>query len=689
MRILLPRFIGSLLLLSLAAVVINLHPPQPFFDQQLMLGSSLAVLALLQFGWRGLIVGFAAYSVTWSSWGHPFELINGGCWLLSLQLFLSRFHGEAAQRAKGRLILATVTYWLLIGLPAEWLWFRFGMGVNALDSLSLGLKELVTAVLSVSLGVFLYQGLQLFDPGQRRRGLPIRGLTSTTLLLAITIPGLLMILLATRQLNAQALKTHQNAMHRLGRDVARVHRLGAVPTQLAGAAVRVVRNGIEEFNSDPDLFRQLSEGYRRDQRRSALPGGLVLLEPRHPLPVLQANRQAYWLTQLNHGSKEQITIAQPAAELIHALSFDLLLPSFSVMALVLIAGTLISEVVGSLLDRQFARILMLAQPGAGASDIRLVGSSFVRELNSLADAFRLTLSQLEASNTRYRSFFNLPIVGTAITSVSKGWVDVNEETCRILGYTREELFLRTWSELTHPDDLAADEEQFKRMLRREIDGYELEKRFIRKDGTIVHTLLAGGCGPIGNEPVELCYVNLIDITPRKRLEAELTAANQRLQALATTDGLTGAWNRRQMEASIQQAIDRCDRHGAPLTLILADIDSFKLINDGLGHPAGDQVLIEFCRRIQLHLRRNDEFGRWGGEEFMVLLEHTDAPTARALAETLRQLIAGSPFPQVGTVTASFGVAQRREQEAAADWIQRADHHLYLAKECGRNRVSGD
>lgn len=380
---------------------------------------------------------------------------------------------------------------------------------------------------------------------------------------------------------------------------------------------------------------------------------------------------------------------QPAAELIHALSFDLLLPSFSVMALILIAATLISEAVGSLLDRQFARILLLAQPGAGPSEGRLLGSSFIRELNSLADAFRLTVSQLEATNTRYRSFFNLPIVGTAITSVSKGWVDVNEETCRILGYTREELFLCTWAELTHPDDLAADEEQFKRMLRREIDGYEMEKRFICKDGTIVYTLLAGGCGPIGNQPVELCYVNLIDITPRKQLEAELTAANERLQALATTDGLTGAWNRRQMEASIQQAIDRSDRYGAPMTLILADIDYFKMINDRLGHPAGDQVLIEFCRRIQLQLRRNDGFGRWGGEEFMVLLDHTDAPTARALAEKLRQLIAGSPFPQVGTVTASFGVAQRRSQEAAADWIQRADHHLYVAKEDGRNRVSSD
>lgn len=684
-----PRSIWPLLLLSVAAVVANLHPLQPFFDQQLMLGSGLAVLALLQYGWRGLAVGIAAYSVTWASWGHPFALINGMGWLLSLQLFLSRFRGGAAERAKGRLLLATVTYWLLIGLPAEWLWFRFRMGLNELGALSLGLKELVTAVLSASLGLLLYQGLQLLDPRQRRRGLHIRGLTSSTLLLAITIPGLLMILLVSRQLNAQALKTHQSAMQSLGRDVARVQQLSAVPTQLAGVAVRVVGNGREQFNSNPTLFRQLSDSYRRAQRRSALLEGLVLLEPRRPLPVLEANRQAYWLTQLTNGPQQQITVVQPAAELIRALDFDLLLPSFGLMALVLIGGTLTSEAVGLLLDRQFARILTVAQPGSGRGDTHFTKPSFVRELNSLAKAIRLAISQLEASNTRYRSFFNLPIVGTAITSMSKGWVEVNEETCRILGYTREELFRCTWAELTHPDDLAADEEQFQRMLRREIDGYELEKRFIRKDGTIVHTLLVGGCGPIGNQPVELCYVNLIDITPRKQLEAKLTAVNQRLQVLATTDGLTGIWNRRQMEANIRQAILRSDRDGNHLALILADLDDFKMINDRLGHPVGDQVLIAFCRRIQPHLSGRDRFCRWGGEEFLILLDHTDAPAARAFAETLRLLIAGSPFPQVGTVTASFGVALRRKQEAAADWMQRVDHQLYAAKEGGRNRVVGD
>ena len=520
------RSLWPLLLLTLAAVAINLHPLQPFFDQQLMLGSSLAVLALLRFGWSGLVVGLAAYSVTWYSWGHAFELINGTCWLLSLQLFLSRFNGGPAQRANGRLVLATVAYWLVIGLPAEWLWFRVGMGLNAQVALSLGLKELVTAVLNASLGLMLEQGLQLLDARQRRRGLQIRGLTFSSLLLAITIPGLLMILLLTHQLNTQALRTHQASLLSLGREVARVQRLGAVPPPLAGVAVRVVEHGQERFNSDPRLFHRLTDAYRRDRRRSGPMGGLVLLEPRRPMPVLEANRQAYWLTQLADGP-QTITVVQPAAALIHAMDFDLLLPCFSLMALLLIAATLISEAGGSLLDRQFGHILRVAQPRAAASDPRVQAPSFIRELNRLAQSIRVATRELEDSNTRYRNFFNLPLVGTAITSVQKGWVEVNDETCRILGYRREELFRLTWAELTHPDDLAADEEQFQRMLRREIDGYELEKRFIRKDGTMVHTLLAGGCGPIGDQPVDLCYVNLIDISPRKQVEADLAAVQER------------------------------------------------------------------------------------------------------------------------------------------------------------------
>jgi len=141
------------------------------------------------------------------------------------------------------------------------------------------------------------------------------------------------------------------------------------------------------------------------------------------------------------------------------------------------------------------------------------------------------LELLRASETRYRNFFNLPLVGTAITSRTKGWVEVNDRTCEILGFPREELFRKTWGDITHPDDLAADEAQFERMLRREIDGYQLEKRFIRPDGSIVHTLLAGGCGQIGDQSPDTFYVNLLDITDRKIAEENLARNETQLRQI--------------------------------------------------------------------------------------------------------------------------------------------------------------
>jgi diguanylate cyclase (GGDEF)-like protein len=177
-----------------------------------------------------------------------------------------------------------------------------------------------------------------------------------------------------------------------------------------------------------------------------------------------------------------------------------------------------------------------------------------------------------------------------------------------------------------------------------------------------------------------------DISERKRFENELMVINQQLQELATTDGLTGIWNRRHLEAQIQQVIERADRYAEPLALILCDIDLFKRINDRLGHQLGDQVLIEFCRRIRCTLRSTDAFGRWGGEEFLIVLPQSDVQSAAALAEKLRQLIAATPFSQVGRVTASFGVAQRLAREPEDQWLRRADQNLYAAKEAGRNRV---
>lgn len=130
----------------------------------------------------------------------------------------------------------------------------------------------------------------------------------------------------------------------------------------------------------------------------------------------------------------------------------------------------------------------------------------------------------------FENFFNLPLVGSAITSRQKGWIAVNDRTCEILGYDREELFKKTWADITYPDDLQADVELFQKMLAGEINGYSLEKRFVRPDGTIVWTILSGGRSCKAGPGSEYFYVQILDITQRKKAEIELINARNQAEA---------------------------------------------------------------------------------------------------------------------------------------------------------------
>ncbi len=191
-----------------------------------------------------------------------------------------------------------------------------------------------------------------------------------------------------------------------------------------------------------------------------------------------------------------------------------------------------------------------------------------------------------------------------------------------------------------------------------------------------------------------------DIRERKRHEAQLQqardaaeaanralhSANGELQRLATTDRLTGIWNRAHFDEVAAQETARAARYGEPLTLLLFDIDYFKAINDTHGHLIGDQVLIELTLRVGEHLRANDVLARWGGEEFVVMLPHCPAAEALRVAEKLRALVQAQPFARVGQVTASFGIADFRPTDNLDTWLKRADDALYAAKAAGRNQV---
>ena len=128
------------------------------------------------------------------------------------------------------------------------------------------------------------------------------------------------------------------------------------------------------------------------------------------------------------------------------------------------------------------------------------------------------------------------------------------------------------------------------------------------------------------------------------------------------------------------------RHQTPFSIIILDIDKFKSVNDTYGHQVGDSLLQELAKLLKTNVRFEDAVGRWGGEEFLILLPNSDLESARLLAEKLRSLMEAQNFAYVGRRTSSFGVASYHLHDDEKSMTARADAALYLAKENGRNRV---
>jgi len=172
------------------------------------------------------------------------------------------------------------------------------------------------------------------------------------------------------------------------------------------------------------------------------------------------------------------------------------------------------------------------------------------------------------------------------------------------------------------------------------------------------------------------------------LRERLRESMRTIAQLAIRDALTGTWNRRHLDALLESELQRCARLGQTLCICLADIDHFKAVNDLHGHLAGDTVLKNVAACLRPQLRGIDELGRFGGEEFMVLLPGIALAQAQACAERLRRSVAELAAPQ-GTdacVTISIGVAEFAPGEPATSLMERADQALYRAKSAGRNRV---
>lgn len=193
-----------------------------------------------------------------------------------------------------------------------------------------------------------------------------------------------------------------------------------------------------------------------------------------------------------------------------------------------------------------------------------------------------------------------------------------------------------------------------------------------------------------NKINHICLV-IYDVTDVATNRHQLQAANVQLQQLSSTDRLTGLYNRGHWEESLRAAYARHQRYGNAVSLVMLDIDHFKRVNDAYGHQAGDKVIEQVARLLREHVRDSDVAGRYGGEEFGVVLSDTDSNGARTFAERLRHSVEALEVlynDQSIRFTISLGVADLSPpSNSHADLIAWADQALYTSKKTGRNRVT--
>lgn len=191
--------------------------------------------------------------------------------------------------------------------------------------------------------------------------------------------------------------------------------------------------------------------------------------------------------------------------------------------------------------------------------------------------------------------------------------------------------------------------------------------------------------------VDFVSVVIFDVTDTALYQKQLSEALIELEQTSITDGLTRIYNRRHLQKCLSLEYGRANRHHAELSMIMFDLDHFKKVNDTYGHPAGDAVLKEVALRVRPLMRAEDVFGRYGGEEFSVLLPDTDLAGAVAVAERIRLVIEKDPVScdtRLIPVTTSLGVSTlTRDIKSADELLQWADDSLYDSKHRGRNCVS--
>ncbi|MEP1554671.1 diguanylate cyclase [Paraglaciecola sp.] len=298
-----------------------------------------------------------------------------------------------------------------------------------------------------------------------------------------------------------------------------------------------------------------------------------------------------------------------------------------------------------------------------------------KRLRTLVNERTKALQRTKLDLQHYVDIVNKNIIISTV-NIDNYIIDVSQAFLDISKYSRDELIGQHHSIIRHPDMAATIYEKMWETIHSGV-SWKGELKCLAKDGSAfwVDVVMEPDHDEHGN--VIGCTSIRHDISDKKRIEK-----------LSETDHLTGLFNRAKIDTFFNLEMQKFHRYKQHVSVVMCDVDNFKTVNDMYGHQLGDNVLIEVARVLSSNIREVDIVGRWGGEEFMIICPSQDIEGAMALAEKLRMCIAASEFPELGKVTASFGVTTSKidEDETRESIVKRADEALYIAKQLGRDRV---
>jgi diguanylate cyclase (GGDEF)-like protein/PAS domain S-box-containing protein len=318
----------------------------------------------------------------------------------------------------------------------------------------------------------------------------------------------------------------------------------------------------------------------------------------------------------------------------------------------------------------------------GKDDLRpclRINGSIVRESGELKGyrGVARDVTNQKASEQKLNAYVdiinnNVPILQTD----EKGIItQVNKAYCDLSGFDEEDLLYRDFETTLHPDIPASFLEEYREYLSRD-ELWSGEIKNTKKDGSYYWS--------------KSYTLPLYDIFQQKTGYMTVghdISAEKELSTISETDALTRISNRRKLDINLELQQNLRNRIDITYSLIMFDIDHFKQVNDQFGHLAGDDVLVTLARLISEKMRKTDIFGRWGGEEFLIICPGTDLKGAAYLAENLRKILESHTFKTVGSVTCSFGVASSEDSRENVNLLKKLDDALYSAKQSGRNRVA--